>query len=151
VERPTPPQLWLGVRWIILLVLLQWGIGALWTLADPAQSDLLNSITEELVRDFDTVGEWFVLALAAGVGEELLFRGALQPVFGLGFTAVLFAIAHVQYGLTPISLVVLIIGVALGYIRQRTNTTVAIFVHFGYNFILGLLSLLAMYLQQFVD
>lgn len=151
LEQPTRPQLWMGVRWIIFLVVVQWLVGAIWTVVDPTQSDLLNSITEELVRDFDTVGEWFLLALSAGIGEELLFRGALQPVFGLGFTAVLFAVAHVQYGLTPITLVVLIIGIVLGYIRQRSNTTVAIFVHFGYNFVLGLLSLLAMYLQQFIS
>ena len=35
-------------------------------------------------------------------------------------------------------------------IRKRSNTTVAILVHGGYNFILGLLSLLAVYLEPLV-
>ncbi|MCB8967528.1 MAG: CPBP family intramembrane metalloprotease [Ardenticatenaceae bacterium] len=140
-----------GIRWIIILVIVQWAIGALWMLTNPEQSALVDGISGELFGDFDTVWEWFVLALAAGMGEELLFRGALQPVFGMWFTAVLFAIAHVQYGFTLITLAVFIIGAALGYIRQRTNTSVAIFVHFGYNFVLGLLSLLAVYLERFIQ
>lgn len=150
LEAMTAAHVRLGIRWIIILVLVQWAIGALWTVTNPEQAALLDGISGEMFGDFDTVWEWFVLALAAGMGEELLFRGALQPVFGLWLTAVLFALAHVQYGFTLITVAVFIIGVALGYIRQRTNTTVAIFVHFGYNFVLGLLTLLAVYLEQFI-
>ncbi|MCB8921966.1 MAG: CPBP family intramembrane metalloprotease [Ardenticatenaceae bacterium] len=147
----TGAQIRMGIRWIVILVLVQWVAGAIWALIDPAQSELVDSISGELFSGLDTVWEWFVLALAAGMGEEILFRGALQPVFGVWFTAVLFAVAHVQYGITPITLVVLIIGLVLGHIRQRTNTSVAIFVHFGYNFVLGMLALLALYAQQFVN
>ena len=150
LERPTAAQLRLGLRWIVLLVLLQWAIGAAWALLDPEQAELLGSINESMLAGFNTLGDWFVLALAAGVGEEILFRGALQPVLGLGFTSLLFAIVHVQYGITPITFAVFLIGLAIGVLRQRTNTTVAIFVHFGYNFVLGLLSLLAVYLERFV-
>ncbi len=141
----------LGLRWIVILVVLQWIGGLAWALLAPEQSDLVESISGELFSGLDTVWEWFVLALSAGLGEEILFRGALQPVFGLWFTSLLFAIAHVQYGITPVTLVVFIIGLALGRIRQRTNTSVAIFVHFGYNFVLGMLSLLAMYLEPLVN
>lgn len=151
LEPITAAHVRLGIRWILILVVVQWAIGAIWTLISPEQSALLDGISGELFGNFDTVWEWFVLALAAGMGEELLFRGALQPVFGMWFTALLFAIAHVQYGFTLITLAVFIIGAALGYIRQRTNTTVAIFVHFGYNFVLGLLTLLAVYLAQFTQ
>ena len=35
-----------------------------------------------------------VVGLAAGLGEELLFRAALQPWIGLGWAAVLFGLAH---------------------------------------------------------
>lgn len=148
LERPTPAQLRLAVRWIVILVLLQWTVGIVWAAIDPVQAEALGGINELLYADFDTVGEWLILALAAGIGEELLFRGALQPVFGLPVTAVLFALGHVQYGLTPITLLILIIGIVLGIIRNRTNTTTAMFVHTGYNFVLGLLALLATYLEQ---
>lgn len=36
---------------------------------------------------------WFV-SYCAGFGEELLFRGALQPFFGIPFTAILFVAIH---------------------------------------------------------
>ncbi|KAA3654374.1 MAG: CPBP family intramembrane metalloprotease [Chloroflexi bacterium] len=143
LERPTAAHLRIGIRWIIILVVLQWTVGALWELFDPVQAEQLGGINELLFADIDTVVDWLILALAAGIGEELLFRGALQPVFGLPVTAVLFTLGHVQYGFTPITLLILFIGIILGIIRNRTNTTTAIIVHTGYNFALGLLSLLA--------
>lgn len=36
------------------------------------------------------------IALAAGVGEELLFRGALQPLLGPWLSSLLFVLAHAQ-------------------------------------------------------
>jgi len=36
-----------------------------------------------------------VLALASGLGEELFFRGALQPVLGLFFASLIFGALHV--------------------------------------------------------
>ena len=143
LTRLTWAQVKLSLLWIAVLVVVQWGFGVLAAVLDPAQTELLDSISNELFGGFDTVWEWFLLALAAGLGEELLFRGALQPVFGLWGTAVLFAVAHVQYGITPITLAVLVIGVTLGYVRERHSTTTAVFIHFGYNFVLGLFSLLA--------
>jgi membrane protease YdiL (CAAX protease family) len=147
LERPTWPQLFVGLRWMILFVIVQGVIGALWAFTDPEQAQLLGELNESLLGDFDTVWEWLALAVAAGLGEELLFRGALQPVLGLWPTAAVFSVAHLQYGFTPATLVVFLFGLVLGIIRQRSNTTVAIFVHAGYNFTLGLLSLLATYLQ----
>jgi membrane protease YdiL (CAAX protease family) len=150
LERPTANQLLLGLATIGLLIVLQWVIGASWALLDPEQAEVLGDLNESLLAGFDSVGEWFILAVASGVGEEILFRGALQPVFGIFFTSLLFAIVHVQYGLTPITLAVLLLGIILGILRRRTNTTVTIFVHFGYNFILGLFALLAVYIQEMV-
>lgn len=151
LEPVTGAHLRQGVRWIVILVALQWLVGLVWSLLDPASAEQLGGINELLLSDFDTWWEWLVLAIAAGVGEETLFRGALQPVFGLWVTAVLFALGHVQYGFTPITLLILVIGIVLGLIRRRTNTSVAIFVHAGYNFILGLVALLAPYLEQLIQ
>jgi len=150
LERPTANQLLLGLATIGLLIMLQWVIGATWALLDPEQAEVLGDLNESLLADFDSVGAWLILAVASGVGEEILFRGALQPVFGIFFTSILFAIVHVQYGLTPITLAVFLLGLILGILRRRTNTTVTIFVHFGYNFILGLFALLAVYIQEMV-
>ncbi len=148
LTRPTGSQLLTGIGWIVVLVVLQALGGALWTLIDSSQAKLVENISGELLGNIDTFGEWLLLAMATGLGEELLFRGALQPVFGLGFTALLFAFAHVQYGLTPVTLVVFVIGIVLGLIRRKHGTAVSIFVHSGYNFALGMISLLAL---QYAD
>lgn len=150
LERPTGRQLLIGTAWIMVLVLLQSIAGGIWMLMDSSQAELLEGISSNLFGDIDTIWEWALLAAATGIGEELLFRGALQPVFGIGATAFLFATAHVQYGITPVTLVVFVIGIILGLIRRRFNTTTSIFVHAGYNFVLGILSLLALQLEQMV-
>jgi membrane protease YdiL (CAAX protease family) len=70
--------------------------------------------------------------LSAGLGEEITLRGALQPRLGILLCSVLFASAHVQYtwfGMATIGL----LGLALGGIRARTNTTTAIVVHSLYD------------------
>lgn len=150
LTRPTSRQLLTGVLWMTFFVFLQGCISFTWTLLDPESVEQLGGINEALLGGFDTVWEWFLLAASAGLGEELLFRGALQPIFGILPTSLIFAISHVQYGFSPATLAVFLLSVVLGIIRKRSNTTVAILVHAGYNFILGLLSLLAVYLEQFV-
>ena len=75
-----------------------------------------------------------LVSLAAGVGEEILFRGALQPRIGIGLSAALFAILHVQYQIPGI-LMIFVIGVALGLVKQRTSTTFTIVVHVVYDLI----------------
>lgn len=149
--RPTTSQLVRGVGWIIILVLLQFLAGAAWAALNPEEFANLEELNTALLGDFDTVWEWLILALAAGIGEEVLFRGAIQPVFGLWLTSIVFAVVHVQYGFSPITLFVVLLAVILGVIRRRTNTTVAIFVHTGYDFVLGLLALLATYAEQFIS
>jgi membrane protease YdiL (CAAX protease family) len=81
-----------------------------------------------------------MLALSAGIGEETLFRGALQPRFRIPLTAVLFTLGHVQYAFSPAIVEILVIGLGLGWLRERTNTTTCMTVHIGYNF-LGMISM----------
>jgi membrane protease YdiL (CAAX protease family) len=150
LEVPKPLHWLIGVFLIGALVVFQAMAGLLWAVLNPDQTELLDSINSLLLQNVDTIWDWLILALAAGVGEELLFRGALQPVFGLGLTSVLFALIHVQYGFTPFLFVVLILAIILGLIRRYFSTTIAIFVHVGYDFVLGLLVLLASLLERFV-
>ena len=149
LTRLTPIHLVWGIALIFILVVLQIMVGLVWNLLFEDQAELLNDVNTLLLSNIDTVWEWLILAIAAGVGEELLFRGALQPVLGLGFTAVLFGLVHVQYGFTPILLFVIFLALVLGLVRRYFSNTLAIFIHAGYNFVLGLLALLAVYLEQF--
>ena len=150
LEKPTPVQLLVAVALILVLVMLQACAGLIWGVLNPEQSEVLEEVSAVLLKDIDTVWEWFLLALAVGIGEELLFRGALQPALGLGFTSVLFALIHIQYGYTPVTLFIVLVAIVLGLMRRYYNTTITIIVHVGYNFSLGLLALLAAYLQDFV-
>ena len=80
-----------------------------------------------------------LLGVSAGVGEEILFRGALQPRMGVLLTAILFACLHVQYtwfGMVTVG----VLGALLGTIRARTNTTTAILVHGMYDIYAALTS-----------
>ncbi len=135
------PARWLitAVGWILLLIVVQAAAGVLWSMINPEQATVVEDLANLLYENMDSPWAWLALALAAGLGEETLFRGALQPVFGKWVTAVFFASMHIQYGLlTPATLALFIIGLSLGFIRERYNTTLAIIVHAGYNLILGL-------------
>lgn len=82
-----------------------------------------------------------VLALSAGFAEELLFRGALQPLWGILISSVIFALLHAVSKLY-IS-VAFIISLCLGLLLQWTSNLAApIMAHAAYDFsILALLRL----------
>lgn len=109
-------------------------IGLVWTLIVP--EDIYEEQTQAskaLSESIDTIGLAFLVAATAAIGEEIAFRGALQPVIGFWPTALIFTLTHTQYALTPAWLIIFVVAVAFGWIRQRYNTTVAILTHFWYN------------------
>ncbi len=91
--------------------------------------------SEALSSNVDTIFMAFALAATAAIAEELAFRGAMQPVFGFWPTAIVFTMIHLQYTLTPASLMILVVAIAFGWIRQRYSTTISMMTHFLYNFI----------------
>jgi hypothetical protein len=78
----------------------------------------------------------FATALCAGIGEETLMRGGLQPVFGIFPAGALHGILHGQF--THVPQLMIQIGVwsaLLGIVRKYTNTTTTIIAHGTYNLI----------------
>jgi membrane protease YdiL (CAAX protease family) len=73
-----------------------------------------------------------LVSIAAGVGEEILFRGALQPRLGIVMTSLLFGAVHVQYQV-PGMVMIFVVGLALGVLKQRTSTTFTACVHVIYD------------------
>ncbi len=67
--------------------------------------------------------EILVLAMASAIGEELLFRGALQPWIGLWPQAIIFAALHVGPGarFLPWTASALALGVGFGYMFSFTG------------------------------
>jgi hypothetical protein len=142
LRLPAWKHLLLAVVLVALLLALDYGVNAAWSALDPAGYQALTDVTDQLFGGLMSVGGAIVLGLSAGISEELLFRGALQPKLGLLLSAALFAVGHLQYGFTVAMLEVFVIGLVLGLVRNRANTTTAILVHAGYNaagVLLGLL------------
>ena len=106
-----------------------------WT---PDVARQVDSTTQRLFGGLGTPLGIAVLALAPGICEEIMFRGALQPRFGLIATALLFTCIHTQYGLSLDALSVFVIALGLGLIRRFTNTTTSVICHTTYNLIVGL-------------
>jgi membrane protease YdiL (CAAX protease family) len=84
-----------------------------------------------------SLGATIVLGLSAGIGEEVMVRGALQPRTGLFWAALLFAAGHVQYTWFGM-LTILALGLTLGLIRRVSNTTTVIVVHMLYDIVAAL-------------
>ena len=82
-----------------------------------------------------------LIGVGAGLGEETLFRGAVQPVLGILPTSLLFASMHVQYGPSLLLGYIFLLSVGLGLLRRYINTTASFAAHAAYN----TLSVLAAY------
>ncbi len=59
-------------------------------------SDMLRWLSQRNATLFGKLPLWtlFLMAAVAGVGEEIIFRGWLQPIAGLWLTSALFAALH---------------------------------------------------------
>lgn len=130
---PTPRQL--GIALAAIIILSGWDalLSLTWQTLDPDSFERISSISEGLFANMMTPIGALSIGLSAGIGEELLFRGAIQSRFGLIWATILFTVGHIQYEISPALLSVFLIGLVLGIIRQRYNTTTAILIHAGYN------------------
>lgn len=70
------------------------GFGAKWMVSRP----FLNGTEKKYARIIANLGlgekEIIFVSLCAGFGEELLFRGAIQPLLGIWITAFIFVAIH---------------------------------------------------------
>jgi membrane protease YdiL (CAAX protease family) len=133
LEKLTWRQAALVVGLAVGIVAAFYGIDWVWRTAAPDNYALLESVSEVLFGGIVSPWQGLVLSISAGVLEELLFRGAVQPRFGIVLTSLLFTAVHVQYGLSPATLEILIASLVLGWLRRRHNTTACILLHFLYD------------------
>jgi membrane protease YdiL (CAAX protease family) len=86
-----------------------------------------------------------LIGITAGVGEELVVRGALQPRLGILLSNLFFTGLHAfQYGFDAL-LSVFLVGLVLGIVRARSNTSTSSIVHGVYDFILVMISALGLF------
>lgn len=106
---------------------------------------LRRIVEDHLLPLFSNAGRAavFAVALAAGVSEELLFRGVIQaglegligPAAALAAASLLFGLAHALTA--AYFLVTFLMGIYLGWLYQATgNLVVPMMVHFLYDWIM---------------
>lgn len=140
-EKPT----WTHVGIGLLLIIFSFAYDLCWSLYTHglANQDLATKLSGYNSATFTSVeglGMAVVMALAtaifAGVGEETLIRGALQPALGIVPAAILHGILHAQFTHAPIFILqVALWSVVIGIVRRYTNTTTTIIGHAGFNFL----------------
>ena len=140
---PLPAPWWFAVALagIVAFLLVGTGIDRLSQAITPEVARRVSEASKTVFGQFNTAGAVVFLAAVAGVAEELLFRGAMLPRFGLIFTSLLFAAAHTQYGITFASLEVFILGLGLGWLRLQAGTLACIVLHVGYDMAVGLIGI----------
>ncbi len=140
--RPTVRQVLVGLGLAVLLAgavqLLGMGIDWLWGVLGWPLTDE-EAFGELLGFAFSPIGA-VVIGVTAGLGEELAVRGVLQPRLGLLLSNLFFMSLHaLQYNWDAL-LIVFVVGVVCGIVRNRANTTTAAIVHGTYNFTLIMLA-----------
>jgi membrane protease YdiL (CAAX protease family) len=133
LTRPTWRQGAIAVALVLPMLLLASGINQLGRWLQPDRYAQLERVLDSMGSNVTTPAVALLLGLCAGIGEELLFRGAIQPRFGIVLTTLLFGVAHTQYGPSFAVLGVLLLGTIFGLERKYMNTTTAIITHVLYD------------------
>jgi hypothetical protein len=141
IVPPTALQVLIGLAVGVGMVFVVGVLEYLVTQMGLQANQDVENLTEQLLGSL-LESPWGIvtLGLAAALGEEPLFRGAAQPRFGLILTALLFALVHSQYGISLSTGVVFLLGIVLGVMRMRGNTSMSMITHATYNITLGLLA-----------
>jgi hypothetical protein len=126
--------------WLLLLAILRWPAGPLRDVAG-----LLRTAVGTVFRRC-TVAEMALISLAAGVGEEMLFRGVLQQGLArlwpapwgvwaaIGVSSMLFGLAHCLTG--SYAMLTALVSVYLGWLLVATeNLLVPMVTHAAYDFV----------------
>lgn len=133
LSAPTAKQLLIGVGAIIPAFVCSYIGGILTQVFQPDVVERLSETMDNMTSGVQNPAGALVLGLCSGIGEELLFRGALVPRFGIVPVAVFWAMFHLQYELTWVLLGLVLMGIMFGWIRQRYGTVPVIITHALFN------------------
>jgi membrane protease YdiL (CAAX protease family) len=124
----------LAVGLVIVLFPLDWLTSWVWELNGWTRTD--STALERLFEAHSSASGAFSVGITAGLGEELVVRGLLQPRLGWFLPNLAFTAAHAyQYGVDGL-ISVFVTGAVLAWARQRWNTTASALTHGIYDFIL---------------
>ena len=142
--RPTLHQvvagLGLGVGLMIAMHVLGLGIDRLWGSMGWVPTD--EESFDKLIAYTISPAGALVTGVTAGLGEELAVRGVLQPRLGILLSNLFFTGLHaMQYNWDAL-LIVFLLGLTMGLVRRRSNTTTSAIVHGSYDFSVIMVSVL---------
>jgi membrane protease YdiL (CAAX protease family) len=101
---------------------------------DPELSESLEEVVDQLTAQVQNPAGAVILGASAGIGEEAIFRGALQPRYGIVLPSLLFTMLHgPQYGFNAVLLGLFGVSVIFGLLRKQVNTTAAMITHALFN------------------
>ncbi|MCC6802322.1 MAG: CPBP family intramembrane metalloprotease [Anaerolineae bacterium] len=136
LRLPTRQDISWGVGIGVLLFGVIVIVSMVWTsLVTPEELQQQTAASGQLAQAFNSLPKALALSVMVAIGEEVFFRGAIQPVLGIWVTSAFFVLLHTQYTLTPATVMIFITSVALGWLRERLSTSASIIAHFVYNFI----------------
>jgi membrane protease YdiL (CAAX protease family) len=138
LRKLTPRAVAVALGAVIVVILISGMASVVTDWLQPSLYDDLQQVTKDMTADVQNPIGAIALGLSAGIGEELLMRGAIQPRFGIFLTSLLFAILHTQYGLTFVLVGLFLIGMLLGKLRNRYGTAAPIITHAVFNAIVVL-------------
>ena len=135
LRMPDLRTIGIGIAFVIPVMFMNMIGGILTQIFQPGVTDDLDRTLDSMTQGIQNPAGALLIGLTAGIGEELFFRGALQPRFGIVLTAFTFALMHQQYELTWVLLGMFGIGILLGIERQRYGIVAAIVTHATMNII----------------
>ncbi len=139
IGRLNPRQVGIALLAVLAGFLVMGIAGGLTAWLQPDFNNEIQQTTDEITANVNNIAGAVFFGLGAGASEELLLRGAIQPRYGIWITSLLFALLHSQYGISFVLGGVFCMGVILGLLRDRINTTAAILTHAVFNTIVVLL------------
>lgn len=101
-----------------------------------------RSFFQDFIKDLNpTFVEVVFYSLCAGVGEELLFRGGIQPWLGLWWTAILFIFLHGYLSIADVpsmlyGVLMVLVSAGLGYLMVYIGLFASIAAHFWFDLVM---------------
>lgn len=129
IEKPIVQQLSVGIATGVVTGWLAWVI----IRSRPMKSVRLKYA--DVIREFNlSPFQILYISLCAGIGEEILFRGVIQPYLGIWITAIVFVAIHGY--LNPFNIKLFLYGlymtlaiVLIGYFAERFGLYSAMAAH----------------------
>lgn len=117
------------------------GLFMIWLSEHPYFSNDIEDYKKSFSGYKITIWWAIYLSICAGVGEEIFFRGALQPIFGIWLTSVFFVAIHTYFSFKNwkkniLAIFLTMFIVLLGWSAKNESLWHAIAGHFSYDLVL---------------